>query len=68
MRRWVALMVGILLVPAALAQTDRGTITGTVTDSTDAVVANARVLLTNSETGAHAFSTQSWADSARNLI
>jgi hypothetical protein len=37
---------------AALAQGDRGTITGTVTDPTGAVVPNANIQITNSETSA----------------
>jgi hypothetical protein len=37
--------------PAALAQSDRGTLTGTVTDPTGAVVANAKVTATNLDTG-----------------
>lgn len=36
----------------ALAQGDTGTIVGTVTDATGAVVANARVVATNTATGA----------------
>lgn len=41
-----------LLVSAAFAQSDRGTITGTVTDPTGAVVANAQVHAQQQETGA----------------
>ncbi len=37
---------------AAFAQGDRGTITGTVTDSTGAVIPNANILVTNSDTAA----------------
>ena len=40
----------LLLVSAAFAQTDRGTITGTVTDPTGAVVANASIEAKNSAT------------------
>src|SRR6476659_2612110 len=36
---------------AALAQRDLGTITGTVTDSTGGVVADAKVVITERETG-----------------
>lgn len=51
------LMSSLLLVflacvaPAALAQSDRGTLTGTVKDPTGAVVANAKVTATNLDTG-----------------
>jgi len=40
-----------LLVATALAQTDRGIITGTVTDQAHAVVANASVTVTSNATG-----------------
>lgn len=36
---------------AGLAQSDRGTVTGTITDQASAVVANAAVEITNAETG-----------------
>jgi hypothetical protein len=42
----------LLLASAALAQSDRGTITGTVTDSTGAVIANAQIQAKQAETGA----------------
>src|SRR5580704_15945426 len=47
-------IAGLLLFSAvaALAQGDRGTITGTVTDPTDAVVPNANIQVTNSDTAA----------------
>ena len=45
-------IVAILVASAALAQTDRGTITGTLADSTGAVVPGATVQVTNTETGA----------------
>ena len=45
-------IVAILMVSAAYAQTDRGTITGTVADPTGAVVPEANVQVTNTETGA----------------
>jgi hypothetical protein len=46
-------VVALLLLPLVLcAQTNRGSVTGTVTDSTGAVVAGAQVVLTNTETGA----------------
>jgi hypothetical protein len=47
--RWIAAV--FLLTTAALAQTFRGTLTGTVTDTQGAVVANATVQLTNPATG-----------------
>ncbi len=45
------LLLGSFLAFAAFSQSDRGTITGTVTDSTGAVIANAPVQAKNSETG-----------------
>ena len=47
-------LAGLFLICtlAAFAQGDRGTITGTVTDPTGAVIPNANVQLTNSETSA----------------
>ena len=44
-------IAGIFLIcaVAAFAQGDRGTITGTVTDPTGAVVPNANIQITNSE-------------------
>ena len=49
----LAVLFSILLfVPSLLAQTSRGVITGTVTDSQGAVVGNALVKLTNPATGA----------------
>src|SRR5712692_8573234 len=50
---WVAVMLGgllVLSVPAALAQTSKGTVTGTVMDPTGAVIPGATVTLTNKET------------------
>jgi len=41
----------LFLVQSAFAQVDQGAITGIVTDSTGAVVANARVTLTSKDTG-----------------
>ena len=45
-------IAGLFLICAlaAFAQGDRGTITGTVTDPTGAVVPNANIQVTNSET------------------
>jgi hypothetical protein len=45
-------IAAILVASVALAQTDRGTITGTLADSTGAVVPGASVQVTNTETGA----------------
>ncbi|MGB6946711.1 MAG: TonB-dependent receptor [Bryobacteraceae bacterium] len=45
------LLLGSLVAFAVFSQSDRGTITGTVTDSTGAVIANAPVQAKNSETG-----------------
>ena len=46
-------MLGLLLLAAtASAQSDRGTITGTVTDQARAVIPNAKILATNTETQA----------------
>jgi len=60
----VAILVLIVAVfamaPIALAQTDRGTITGTVTDSTGAAVPGAHVAAANAGNGTH-FETQTTA-------
>ena len=45
-------VIFLICAVAAFAQGDRGTITGTVTDPTGAVVPNANIQLTNSDTGA----------------
>src|SRR5687767_3112784 len=45
------LLVALLFVSVAAAQTDRGTITGTVTDSSGAVLVGAKVTVVNSATG-----------------
>jgi hypothetical protein len=44
--------LGLICALAAFAQGDRGTITGTVTDPTGAVVPNANIQVTNSDTAA----------------
>lgn len=50
--RLVLVCLSLLLVAsAALAQSDRGTITGRVSDATDAVIPGASVVATNSQTG-----------------
>jgi hypothetical protein len=51
--RFLALSLAILLIfssVAGLAQTSRGTVSGTVTDSSGAVIANATVVLTSKDT------------------
>ena len=47
----LSLLVGLLLVSMAAAQTDRGTITGTVTDPSGAVLVGAKVTVVNTATG-----------------
>ena len=47
----VLLLMFTLGTGFVLAQSDRGTIRGTVTDQNDAVVANAKVVVTGVETG-----------------
>jgi len=47
------LVFGLICAVAAFAQGDRGTITGTVTDPTGAVVPNANIQLTNTDTSAN---------------
>src|SRR5580693_782054 len=42
----------MLLTPSGLAQLDRGTITGTVTDASGAVVPNAKIIIKNEATNA----------------
>src|SRR3989442_3739354 len=46
------LAVCLVAVPAAFAQTDRGTITGTVSDATGAVIPGASIEAKNVRTGA----------------
>ena len=50
-RKLSLFLAQILLASTAVAQTDHGTITGTVQDPAKAVVPNAEVVATNSETG-----------------
>ena len=52
MHRLAALVLGLLLSGVAVAQSDRGTITGTISDPAGAVVASAAVEARNIETGA----------------
>src|ERR1041384_5426219 len=52
--RWlmVGICISLMAVSLAFAQSDRGTVTGTVSDATKAVIPGAGVVLTNAETGA----------------
>jgi hypothetical protein len=52
MRFLIRAAIGLLGVAALFAQSDRGTITGTVTDPAGAVVANAQIEAREAETGA----------------
>src|SRR5437016_4895900 len=52
MRLLTVVVCCLLLVCAAFAQSDRGTITGTVSDPAGAVVGSASIEAKNSETGA----------------
>ena len=54
----IALCCSILLVGVAFAQTDRGTITGTITDQAGAVIPGAQIEATNINTGS-VFRTES---------
>ena len=47
----IAVCISLFISFAAFAQTDRGSITGTITDSTGAVVPNAPVEVKNQDTG-----------------
>ncbi len=51
MIRFSSLLGIVILASAAFAQSDRGTVTGTVVDPTGAAIANAPVQAKNSETG-----------------
>ena len=51
-RIFVGICLLLLTVSFASAQSDRGTITGTVSDATSAVIPGASVVVTNAETGA----------------
>src|SRR3954452_24859115 len=52
MNRFLALIIGSVLVSALWAQSDRGTITGTVTDPANAVVPNIAINAVNVQTAA----------------
>ena len=51
MRILAIVMGGLLFLATVQAQSDRGTITGTVTDQAGAVVPAAAVAITNTDTG-----------------
>src|ERR1700722_12704579 len=51
MTKWVRLFGLFFVASLAFSQSDRGTITGTVTDSTGAVIANVPVQAKNTGTG-----------------
>ena len=51
LRLWAALCAALLVTSALWAQSERGTITGTVRDASGAVVPGAKVTLTNTQTG-----------------
>ena len=44
----------LAVLPVLIAQSDRGVITGTVSDSTGALIPGVKVVLTNTNTGANA--------------
>ena len=51
MRVLAIVLGGFLFLAAALAQSDRGTITGTIMDQAGAVVPDASVAISNTDTG-----------------
>src|SRR5262245_24693371 len=51
MRRTLGLMFLLVLASSAFAQSDRGTITGSISDATNAVIPGASIVATNGETG-----------------
>src|ERR1039457_4090642 len=67
MRRFLVLAVGAILSVSSLhAQVDTGSISGTISDLTGAVVSGAKVTLTNEGTGA-SLSTTAGADGGYDL-
>jgi hypothetical protein len=50
--RPITVVVGLFVCVPAFAQSDRGTITGTISDPASAVVASAPIQIRNIETGA----------------
>jgi hypothetical protein len=53
MRSLLLIALSFLSISALFAQSDRGVITGTISDSTGALIPGARVVLTNANTGAN---------------
>jgi hypothetical protein len=51
MRRLLGLLFWLFLASLAFAQSDRGTITGSISDPTNAVIPGASIVATNGETG-----------------
>ena len=47
----IVLFVGLALIPSVLAQSDRGTLTGTISDPTGALVPTAEIVAVNPATG-----------------
>ncbi len=60
MNHWRSMLLGLLCAGFLVGQTERGIVTGTVTDASGAVVPAARVTVTNVATGA-SFSTETTA-------
>src|SRR2546425_6102251 len=52
MRQLLVALCILLMVPGVFAQSDRGTVTGTISDATRAVIPGASVVATNNETSA----------------
>src|ERR1700680_132968 len=52
MRSALILLLALMLAVGAFAQTDRGSITGTIADPAGAVVPNAKIQIKNQATGA----------------
>ncbi|HEY9431007.1 MAG TPA: carboxypeptidase-like regulatory domain-containing protein, partial [Blastocatellia bacterium] len=53
LKSFYAALLTLLLAPLVLGQSDRGTITGTVTDSSGAAVPGANVTVTSQATNAY---------------
>ena len=52
MRRLISCVCLLLMLSPAFAQSDRGTITGTVSDASNAVIPGASIVAVNTETAA----------------